>query len=83
MPPPVNPDPMSDAGQKWRALALTGLAVILSLTTWFSATAVLPELAAAWVLTPGQTAWLTNAVQAGFVPPAPRLHREARRRGQI
>ena len=52
---------------KWVALALTGLAVILSLTTWFSATAILPELRAALGLDASGAAWLTNAVQAGFV----------------
>ncbi len=52
---------------KWAVLALTGLAVVLSLTTWFSVTAILPELVAERDLTPGQAAWMTNAVQAGFV----------------
>jgi MFS family permease len=56
--------PISD---KWAALGLTGLAVILSLTTWFSATAVLSELRAALDLSPAAAAWLTNAVQVGFV----------------
>ncbi|WP_394199224.1 MFS transporter [Litoreibacter albidus] len=52
---------------KWRALTLTGLAVVLSMTTWFSATAVLSELSRLWSLTPAESAWLTNGVQAGFV----------------
>lgn len=52
---------------KWQALALTGLAVILSMTTWFSATAVAPDLTEAWALSPSEAAWLTNAVQLGFV----------------
>jgi MFS family permease len=52
---------------KWTTLCVTGLAVILSLTTWFSATAILPELRAALSLSPQASAWLTNAVQAGFV----------------
>lgn len=55
------------ASGKWATLGLTGLAVILSLTTWFSATAILPELRVALSLTPQTSAWLTNAVQAGFV----------------
>jgi len=37
------------------------------MTLWFSATAVLPELTAAWNLTPGQAAGMTAAVQLGFV----------------
>ncbi|MDC0738914.1 MFS transporter [Cognatishimia sp. SS12] len=52
---------------KWHALIWTGLAVILSLTTWFSATAVIPNLSADWGLSAAQSSWLTNAVQAGFV----------------
>lgn len=52
---------------RWLALAVTGLAVILSMTAWFSATAVTPELAATMALTPTQAAWLTNGVQLGFV----------------
>ena len=46
---------------------MTGLAVVLTLSTWFSATAVAPEIARDLLLSPGQTAWLTNAVQGGFV----------------
>lgn len=51
---------------KWYALFLTGLAVLFSLMTWFSATAVLPELTALHDLSASQAAWLTNAVQLGF-----------------
>lgn len=56
------PSPQS----KWPALLLTGGAVVLSLMTWFSATAVLPELTAHLGLSSGGAAWLTNAVQLGF-----------------
>ena len=52
---------------KWQALAVTGIAVILSMTTWFSATAVTPELITAWNLNQNEASWLTNAVQLGFV----------------
>lgn len=51
---------------KWQSLILTGIAVLLSLMTWFSATAVLPELTALHELSVSQAAWLTNAVQVGF-----------------
>ncbi len=37
------------------------------MSLWFSATAAAPELAAEWELTPTETAWLTIAVQLGFV----------------
>ncbi len=56
-----------EATDRWRALTLAGIAVVLSLTTWFSATAVLPELVARLALNSSTAAWLTNAVQAGFV----------------
>lgn len=41
--------------------------MVLSMSTWFSAAAVLPQLRAAWSLSSGATAWLTIAVQLGFV----------------
>ena len=37
------------------------------MTLWFSATAVLPDLERAWQLSPIGAAWLTAAVQIGFV----------------
>lgn len=48
-------------------LALLALAMVLSMTTWFSASAVLPALRALWQLSPGEGALLTIAVQLGFV----------------
>ncbi|WP_436172855.1 MFS transporter [Mesorhizobium sp. LjNodule214] len=53
--------------ERWRVLSLLCLAVVLSLTTWFSATAILPELKQELALGPGAEAWLTNGVQVGFV----------------
>ncbi|HYI45445.1 MAG TPA: MFS transporter, partial [Actinomycetota bacterium] len=50
-----------------RALILLASGLILSMTTWFSASAVLPQLGAIWDLSPGRSAWLTIAVQLGFV----------------
>lgn len=41
--------------------------LVLSMSTWFSASAVLPQLREAWGLSPGTSAWLTIAVQIGFV----------------
>jgi MFS family permease len=37
------------------------------MSTWFSAAAVLPQLRAEWDLSSGESAWLTIAVQLGFV----------------
>jgi MFS family permease len=42
-------------------------ALVLSMATWFSATAIVPELSARWALSPTAAAWLTIGVQAGFV----------------
>ncbi|QNQ61293.1 MFS transporter [Brucella sp. 6810] len=55
------------AQSPWPVLALLCISVVLSMTTWFSATAVTPELKAAWSLSDAQVAWLTNGVQIGFV----------------
>ncbi|WFP61601.1 MFS transporter [Mesorhizobium sp. WSM4904] len=53
--------------RRWRVLGLLCLAVVLSLTTWFSATAITAELKAAWRLSGPIDIWLTNGVQIGFV----------------
>ncbi|MCB1382740.1 MAG: MFS transporter [Notoacmeibacter sp.] len=58
---------MSIISNRWAFLALACLAELLALTTWFSATAIMPELQARWQLGAGTSAWLTNGVQAGFV----------------
>ena len=52
---------------RWHALALICAGVIGAMACWFSTTAIGPELARAWDLAPAQAAWLTNAVQLGFV----------------
>ena len=58
---------MTGADGRWRMLALVGVAELFAMTLWFSASAVGPELADLWNLTGAETAWLTNAVQLGFV----------------
>lgn len=50
-----------------KALALLALALVLSMATWFSASAVIPQLKIEWDLGPGEAAWLTIAIQLGFV----------------
>jgi len=52
---------------RWRVLAVLSIAIVLSLTTWFSATAITPELKREWHLSPFVLSWLTNGVQIGFV----------------
>ncbi|WP_158965647.1 MFS transporter [Chachezhania sediminis] len=56
-----------ELGNRWAALALICFGVVGGMTTWFSATAIVPELIEAWALDAGQAGWLTNAVQLGFV----------------
>lgn len=56
-----------DAAGRWRALTVLASAMLLGMTTWFSATAVIPQLRELWSLGPGQAAWMTIAVQLGFV----------------
>jgi MFS family permease len=60
-------DPFEQAAGRWRALLLLAVALVLSMTTWFSASAVVPQLRAEWDLSDGAAAWLTIAVQLGFV----------------
>lgn len=58
--------PVAVAG-KWRTLLWLALAELLAMTVWFSASAVVPALTAAWALDGAGQAGLTMAVQAGFV----------------
>ena len=51
----------------WKNLAVVSLAQFLGMTLWFSATAVTPLLVEQFQLAPDHAAWLTMAVQAGFV----------------
>jgi MFS family permease len=60
----------STASQERRRRAALGqlsLALILAMSTWFSASAVVPQLREEWTLSSGAAAWLTIAVQLGFV----------------
>ena len=52
---------------KPRQLALLAAAQTLAMATWFSASAVVPQLRQAWGITGGLDAWLTMSVQLGFV----------------
>jgi MFS family permease len=52
---------------RWYALALLALTLVLSMTTWLSASAVIPQLRVEWDLSENAAAWLTIAVQLGFV----------------
>ncbi|MFI5658504.1 nitrate/nitrite transporter [Streptomyces sp. NPDC051684] len=49
------------------ALAVVAASTLLSMSVWFSASFVLPQLKEEWGLSPGSGALLTVAVQLGFV----------------
>jgi MFS family permease len=52
---------------KARHLAVLCLGVVLCLSVWFAGTAAVPDLLAEGLITRGDAAWLTAAVQLGFV----------------
>jgi MFS family permease len=53
--------------QKWQTVLWVALAELFAMSLWFSASAVAPVLIESWQLAPGEAAWLTMAVQIGFV----------------
>ena len=59
--------PQGKHGIAGRMLARVAIAQFLGMTLWFSATAAGPAIAAELSLSRSATAWLTMAVQAGFV----------------
>ncbi|MGI8918318.1 MAG: MFS transporter [Pyrinomonadaceae bacterium] len=61
--------PLDDVAlpQRWRALTMLAAAQLLSMSLWFSGAAVLPALRSEWALSESTAAWLTIAVQLGFV----------------
>ena len=52
---------------RFRALTLLSIAVLLGMSLWFGVSAVAPQVAKEWNLSASATAWLTLAVQLGFV----------------
>jgi MFS family permease len=54
-------------GSKGRQVALLSLVEALAMGLWFSASAVVPQLAAEWGIDGAEQAWLTMSVQLGFV----------------
>jgi MFS family permease len=50
-----------------RALVLVAIAELFAMSLWFGVSAVAPQIAAEWRLDTATTAWLTIAVQLGFV----------------
>ena len=58
---------MNRSNHKGLNLAVLAVGVLLIKSLWFSASAVVPQLAEAWELTGSQRAWMTMSVQLGFV----------------
>ena len=56
-----------ESPNRWRTLALMSLATLMSLSVWFSANAIAPALEAERGYSQDHLAWLTMAVQLGFV----------------
>jgi MFS family permease len=70
----VDPIVITDSGKPremrwiaWQMLGALAVAEFLGMTLWFSATAVTPVLVDEFQMSPSRAAWLTMAVQAGFV----------------
>ncbi len=53
--------------QKRQSLYVLALAELFAMALWFSASAIIPQLTAAWSLTGAEKSWLTMSVQIGFV----------------
>jgi MFS family permease len=56
-----------EAPGRWPMLVLLALAELLGMSLWFAASAVSTQYQQAWSLTASEAAWLTTAVQLGFV----------------
>jgi len=53
--------------RRWRMLALLSVAILLGMSLWFAGSALASPVQRAWQLTGAEVAWLTIAVQLGFV----------------
>lgn len=63
----ADPPAAADPDGRFLPLGLLTAALVLGISTWFSATAVIPQLAEEWSLSPTAQAWLTISVVLGFV----------------
>lgn len=62
---PLAPEPCLPG--KWRVLTALAVVELLANAVWFSASAVVPQLASQWKLGASGQSWLTMSVQLGFV----------------
>ena len=60
-------NPHTENRLRWRILAYLAVTLVFAWSTWFSAAAVVPQLREIWTLASSAAAWLTIAVQLGFV----------------
>jgi MFS family permease len=60
----------TSAARRWLMLTVISVGAFLPMTTWFSATAIAPQLTRHWDLSPAQGAWITGDVQIGFATSA-------------
>ena len=58
---------VADPDGRFLPLGLLTAALVLGISTWFSATAVIPQLSDEWNLSASAQAWLTISVVLGFV----------------
>src|SRR5690606_3499086 len=58
---------MNAERRRWKILCVMALAILLVMTTWFSATAVVRQLTTHLGLSETGRVWLTISVQIGFV----------------
>src|SRR5262250_802547 len=65
--PAVSSSMNDESPRRFRALALIAAGELFGMSLWFSASAVAPALKAEWRLSASASAWLTLAVQLGFV----------------
>lgn len=59
----------ADVGEpagRWRILAILAVGLLLAMSPWLSAAAVVPAIRAEWSLSVAAVPWLTIAVQLGF-----------------
>lgn len=52
---------------RWQILFWVSVSELFALSLWFSASAILPQLKAAWHLSSTMSAWVTASVQIGFI----------------
>jgi len=63
----LSPQTITQPRQRWRVLALISLATLFSLSVWYSTNAIASALETDKGFTDADIAWLTVAVQLGFV----------------